>query len=58
MRYYNKNAEGYADPTAGAAIANIRRVERIERRKALHRQKLQIRKEQKKRPVKAEKKEV
>jgi len=38
MRYYNKNAEGYADPTAGAAIANIRRVELKEKRVALRKE--------------------
>ena len=31
---YNRNGEGYADPTAGEAIANIRRQERKEKRKA------------------------
>ena len=32
---YNRNNEGYADPTAGEAIANICRKERKERRIAL-----------------------
>ena len=31
---YNRNGEGYSDPTAGEAIANIRRQERKERRTA------------------------
>ena len=29
---YNRNSEGYSDPTAGEAIANIRRQERKEQR--------------------------
>lgn len=42
---YNRNREGYADPTAGEAIANIRRQEIKERQ-------LSLRKERKKKHIK------
>ena len=39
---YNRNGEGYADPTAGEAIANIRRQERKEKRIALRKKQKNI----------------
>lgn len=42
MSFY-KNSEGYSDPTAGAALSNIRRKERSDRRKAIRRQNRQNR---------------
>ena len=42
---YNRNREGYSDPTAGEALANIRRQEIKERQ-------LSLRKERKKKPIK------
>ena len=41
-RYY-RNSEGYSDPTAGEAIANIRRQERKEKRIALRKKQKNIR---------------
>ena len=42
MSFY-KNSEGYSDPTAGAALSNIRKKERSDRRKAIRRQNRQNR---------------
>ena len=42
MSFY-KNSEGYSDPTAGAALSNIRRKERSDRRKAIRKRNRQIR---------------
>ena len=35
---YNRNCEGYADPTAGEALANIRRAELKEKRGTLRKE--------------------
>lgn len=51
---YNRNGEGYADPTAGEAMANIRRQEKRERRIALR--KMQKKKRMQKTIVKEESK--
>ena len=38
-----KNSEGYSDPTAGAALSNIRKKERSDRRKAIRKRNRQTR---------------
>lgn len=49
MAYYGKNGEGYPDPTASAAIGNIRseekRKKRHERRKAIRKKNRELRKQ-------------
>ena len=40
-----RNNEGYSDPTAGAAMSNIIRKERSDRRKAIRRQNRRLRKQ-------------
>ncbi|MBE6926884.1 MAG: hypothetical protein E7467_00095 [Ruminococcaceae bacterium] len=40
-----RNCEGYSDPTAGAAMSNILRKERSQRRKAIRRKNRRLRKE-------------
>jgi len=40
-----RNCEGYSDPTAGAAMSNILRKERSDRRKAIRRRNRRLRKE-------------
>lgn len=49
MTYYGKNGEGYPDPTASAAIGNIRSEEKRkkhhERRKAIRKKNRELRKQ-------------
>lgn len=49
MTYFGKNGEGYPDPTASAAIGNIRseekRKKRHERRKAIRKENRELRKQ-------------
>lgn len=45
MNFY-KNSEGYSDPTAGAALSNIRKKERSDRRKAIRKRNRQIRRQE------------
>lgn len=49
MAYYGKNGEGYPDPTASAAIGNIRseekRKKRHERRKAIRKKNRDLRRQ-------------
>lgn len=45
MSFY-KNSEGYFDPTAGAALSNIRKKERSDRRKAIRKRNRQKRRQE------------
>lgn len=45
MNFY-RNSEGYSDPTAGAALSNIRKKERSDRRKAIRKRNRQIRRQE------------